>query len=112
MDIDFEDVSGNTAYDLSDNHLDATVTNGSFVEDNGSTVLSFNGNGSMSCLCSPSVFPYEASFDLKVTKAPAANTKLFSSKDGTFYLNHRRHWQNGLQAGRLQGHYAQQGRRF
>ena len=48
VDIDFEDVSGNTAYDGSGNNLDAVVTNGSFVEDNGSTVLSFDGNGSMS----------------------------------------------------------------
>ncbi|MBC8560258.1 InlB B-repeat-containing protein [Fumia xinanensis] len=87
VDIDFEDASGNTAYDLSDNHLDATVTNGSFVEDNGSTVLSFDGNGSMSLPVQSIGFPYEASFDLKVTKAPAANTKLFSSQDGTFYLN-------------------------
>ena len=87
VNLNFEDVDGNTVYDLSDNHLDATVTNGSFTEENGSTVLSFDGNGSMSLPVKSIGFPYTASFDLKVTEAPAANTRLFSSEDGTFYLN-------------------------
>ena len=87
VNIDFENTESNVAYDLSNNHLDATITNGSFVNDNGSTVVSFDGNGSMSLPVSSIGFPYTASFDLKVTEEPAPNTKLFSSVDGTFYLN-------------------------
>ncbi|MEG2596932.1 MAG: family 20 glycosylhydrolase, partial [Oscillospiraceae bacterium] len=85
--IDFENVSGNVANDLSENNLDATVTNGSFVQENGSTVVSFNGNGFMSLPVKSIGFPYEASFDIKVSTEPTANTKLFSSEDGTFYAN-------------------------
>lgn len=87
VNLDFEDVSGNTVFDMSDNHLDAVISNARIASENGNSVLALDGNGSLSLNRESIGFPYEASFDLKLTQAPAANTPLLSSQDGTFYLN-------------------------
>lgn len=85
--LDFEDVSGNTVFDASGNHLDAIMHNARIADENGSSVLALDGSGFLSLGRESIGFPYEASFDLKLTQAPAANTPLLSGRDGTFYLN-------------------------
>lgn len=88
LNIDFETVKDGVALDATANHLDGTLA-GAELEKMGDadTVAVFDGAASMSLPADSIGFPYEASFDIKLLKEPAANTKLLEGPDGTVYLN-------------------------
>ncbi len=87
IEYDFESVDGNTVKDFSGNGYDGTLNNASITDENGNHVATFDGNGYLSLPMDNVGYPFSVEFDIMLTDNSNEEATLFSSDEGTFYLN-------------------------
>lgn len=89
VNYDFENVNNNIISDQSGNDYNAKMNNLKIVDGRYQGGLELNGQGSLQLPFSSIGFPYSISMDLWIDERTPENAVLFSSVDGTMYLNYQ-----------------------
>lgn len=79
MKYDFDNVSGNTLYDISGNGYDAEIKNAGSVKDG---MMSFTADTKITTPIETISYPYTVSFDISVGEGNGDNSAIFEGYDG------------------------------